>query len=136
MYLCIMNFMFVSNACFTYAQYILDWYVATTYYTFYLNNLINKSVTRKMQFMLEKCKHDQTRTSKWIKTIRSYIFKCTIIVCLSTSNAHIVINSILSLNKIISIYEYMKKKAFVPSPQNITRFTSYLDKHTIQIINW
>jgi hypothetical protein len=56
--------------------------------------------------------------------------------CLSTSNAHIVINSILSFNKIISIYEYMKKKAFVPSPQNITQFTSYLDKHTIQIINW
>ncbi len=56
--------------------------------------------------------------------------------CLSTSNAHIVINSILSLNKIISIYEYMKKKKkIVPSPQNITQFTSYLDKHTIQIIN-
>ncbi len=55
--------------------------------------------------------------------------------CLSTSNAHIVINSILSLNKIISIYEYMEKKTFVPSSQNITQFTSYLDKHTIQIIN-
>lgn len=55
---------------------------------------------------------------------------------MSTSNAHIVINSMLSLNKIISIYEYMKKKkTFVPSPQNITQFTSYFDKHTIKIIN-
>lgn len=43
----------VSNARFTYTQYILDLYVATTYYTFYLHNLVNKFVTQKMQFMLK-----------------------------------------------------------------------------------
>ncbi len=65
---------FVFNAHFTYVQYILDWYVATTYYTFYLNNLINKSITQKMQFMLKKCEHDQTWTSKWIKELGNIFF--------------------------------------------------------------
>jgi len=48
------------------AQYILDLYAITLYCSFYFTK-IDKYVIQEMKIILEKCKHEQTRTFECIK---------------------------------------------------------------------
>jgi hypothetical protein len=47
------------------AQFILDPYATTTYCTFYLTK-VDKSITQEMQFILNKCKCEETKTFEQI----------------------------------------------------------------------
>jgi hypothetical protein len=52
----------------TYAQYILNLYATTSYYTSYLIK-VDKYVIQKMKIILNKCKHEQIEASKQIKKL-------------------------------------------------------------------
>ncbi len=57
----------------TYAQCILDIYVDVTYCTSYLTQ-VDKSIACEMQYILDKCKFEETQTFEQIKKIRKCIF--------------------------------------------------------------
>jgi hypothetical protein len=86
-------------------QYILDPYFAIIYCTSYLIK-VNKYVTQEMTSMLNKCKHEQYEASERTKKLENTFLKCIANVY-STNSLYIIINSILSFNKIISIHKYM-----------------------------
>jgi hypothetical protein len=50
------------------AQYILDAYVVASYCTSYLAK-INKNLIQEMEIILNKCKHEQTKTFECIKSL-------------------------------------------------------------------
>jgi hypothetical protein len=52
------------------ARYILDPHVATSYYIFFLTN-IDKFVIQKMKIILDKCRHEQKKTSKLVKKLEN-----------------------------------------------------------------
>jgi hypothetical protein len=63
----------VSMGSNTYAQCILDIYVDVTYCTSYLTQ-VDKSIACEMQYILDKCKFEETQTFEQIKKIRKCIF--------------------------------------------------------------
>jgi hypothetical protein len=86
------------------AQYILDPYAVVAYYIFYLTK-IDKSVTKEMQSILEKWKHEQTKAYEQIKKLGTTFLNAQ--QMLKQQSIHIIINSTISFKKIISIHKHM-----------------------------
>jgi hypothetical protein len=86
------------------ARYILNPCAAATYYTFYLTK-VEKCLTKKMQSVLEKWKHEQTKAFEWIKKLGTTFLNAQQMFV--QQSVHIIINSIISFNKIISIHKHM-----------------------------
>ncbi len=114
------------------AQFILDPY-ATSYYTSYLTK-VNKIVDQEMHLILNKCKHEQTQTSKCIKNLDNAFLNAQQIssqqaIRIMLSNISTIqqdhFNSQTHLKNKIEHLCYYHKKPYKP----------YLEIHLIFIIN-
>ncbi len=85
------------------AQYILNPYATTLYCISYLTK-INNLITQEMKIVLNKFKHEQTKTSEHIKKLRNIFLNAQ---QMSIQQVVHIIHTIIPFNKIISIYKHM-----------------------------
>jgi hypothetical protein len=83
------------------AQFILNPHIDVRYYTSHLSK-IDKSITQEMEVILNKCKNNKIETFKCIKKNEKCVFKFQ--QMFAQQKIHITLSSILTCNKIISIY--------------------------------
>jgi len=110
------------------AQYILDLYAITLYCNFYFTK-IDKYVTQKMKIILEKCKHEQTRTFECIKKLGNAFLNAQ----------QMFIEQVVHITLSIPLYHSTRSFQFINTciiiNKRITRLISKFYKNPLQTIN-